>query len=226
MVNPLVAQKYPTAAIDFRGWGESTGPDDARSYSIAALTGDIDATIKELNLDTIVLVGLSMGAKVAQQLLAARVPAHAVRGLVLVSPAPPTPLTLPFDMREQQIHAYENRDSAEFVARNVLTESFRARDLPDFVVDDMLRGSRWAKEAWPAYAREEDVSEAVGRIAVPVLIVAAENDVVEPLERVRTEVCGRVSGARMEIISGSGHLSPVDAPERVAEHILRFIEGL
>ncbi|OIW35405.1 alpha/beta-hydrolase [Coniochaeta ligniaria NRRL 30616] len=225
LVNPLVAQKYPTTAFDFRGWGGSTGPNDADAYSIAALASDIDGALKALNLDTVVLVGLSMGAKVAQ-LLAGSLPAHAVSGLVLVSPAPSTALTLPSEMRDQQIHAYDNPDSAEFVARNVLTESFRARDLPDFVVDDMLRGSRWAREAWPAYAMEEDVSEAAGRIAVPVLIVASANDVVEPLVRVRTEVCGRISGARMEVVPGSGHLSPLDAPESVAEHILGFIGGL
>jgi pimeloyl-ACP methyl ester carboxylesterase len=166
-----------------------------------------------------------MGAKVAQ-VVAASLPTGAVRGLILVSPAPATPLLLPPDMHEQQMHAYDNETSAEFVARNVLTQSFRSRDLPDFVVDDMLRGSRWAKEAWPAYAMSEDVSEAVGRISIPVLILAAENDVVEPLERVSANVCGRITGARMEVIHGSGHLSPLDTPQSVAQHIKDFIEKL
>lgn len=225
LVNPLVAQKYPTVALDFRGWGESTGPDNADAYTIGNLAGDVHAVLKTLNLGTVVIVGLSMGAKVAQ-LLASSLPAHTLCGIVLVSPAPPTSLTLPSEMRKQQLHAYDNPHSADFVARNVLTESFRGRDLPGFVVPDMLRGSRWAREAWPAYAMEEDVSEAAGRIAVPVLILAAENDVVEPLERVRTEVCGRIPSARMEVVPGSGHLSPLDAPESVAEYIVDFIGGL
>jgi pimeloyl-ACP methyl ester carboxylesterase len=225
LVGPIVAQTYPTACIDFRGWGQSTGPKDVDAYSISALAGDVKVVLESLHLEAVVLVGISMGAKVAQ-LLATSLPAYLVRGLVLASPAPPTPLVLPPEAREQQMHAYDNADSAEFVAKNVLTESFRSRDLPDFVIDDMLRGNRWAREAWPAYAMAEDVSEAVGRIAVPVLVLAAEKDVVEPLERVRVEVCDRIPGARMEVVSGSGHLSPLDAPEGIAQHILGFIQGL
>lgn len=224
-VAPTVARHYPTASLDFRGWGQSTGPETADAYSISALAGDVDVALRELHLESVVLVGLSMGAKVAQ-LLASSLPAGAVRGLVLVSPAPPTPLALPPDMREQQIHAYDDANSAAFVAKNVLTESFRARDLPDFVVPDMCGGNRWARAAWPAYAMAEDVSEAAGLITAPALVLAAEKDVVEPLERVRTEVCGRIPGARMEVVSGSGHLSPLDAPETVAQHILGFIRGV
>lgn len=225
LVAPIVAPHNPTVSLDFRGWGQSIGPEIADGYSISALAGDVDVALRELHLGPVVLVGLSMGAKVAQ-LLASSLPADTVRGLVLVSPAPPTPLSLPPDMREQQIHAYDNANSAEFVAKNVLTETFRSRDLPAFVVDDMCRGNRWAREAWPAYAMAEDVSEAAGRITTHVLVLAAEKDVVEPLERVRTEVCRRIQGARMEVVSGSGHLSPIDAPEDVARHILGFVQGL
>lgn len=223
LVTPLVAQEYPSAALDFRGWGESTGPDDANAYTIAALAGDVRAALVALHLDAVVLVGLSMGAKVAQ-LLAPSLPA--LRGLVLVSPAPPTPLTLTPEMRDQQIHAYDSAESAEFVARNVLTESFRSRELPRYVVEDMLRGNRWAREAWPAYAMGDDVADASRRIAVPVLVVAAEKDIVEPLERVRTEVCSNIPGATLEVVPGSGHLSPLDAPGKVAEHVLRFVNNL
>ncbi|KAJ9156959.1 hypothetical protein NKR19_g3946 [Coniochaeta hoffmannii] len=127
--------------LDFRGWGESTGPKDAKAYTISAITSDIDVALTNLRLERVVLLDLSIGAKVAQ-ILMTLLPASALRGLVLVSPAPATPCSLPSDMSEQQMHAYDNAESAEFVARNVLMLSFRLRDLPDFVVDDMLRGNR------------------------------------------------------------------------------------
>ncbi|KAK4234151.1 Alpha/Beta hydrolase protein [Achaetomium macrosporum] len=227
LVTPLVSETYPTVALDFRGWGLSTGPDERDAYSIASLADDVEGVIAALELDAVVLVGLSMGAKVAQ-LVAARMSVSSertavLRGLVLVSPAPPTPLTLPPDMREQQLHAYDNEQSAAFVASNVLTASFKSRGLPEFVVGDMLRGNKWAKEAWPAYAMAEDISGAFGSITAPVLVLAATKDVVEPLGRVQAEVCSRFWGARLEVIPGSGHLSPLDAPEAVADHLLRFL---
>ncbi|KAK3358210.1 Alpha/Beta hydrolase protein [Lasiosphaeria hispida] len=221
LVNPLTSASYPTVALDFRGWGDSTGPDAKDAYSISLLADDVEATIAALKIRSAVLVGLSMGAKVAQ-LIAARGKAP-LRGLVLVSPAPVIPLILPEDMREQQLHAYDNEDSARFVATNVLTASYRERDLPEFVVEDMLRGNRWARQAWPAYGIGEDVSEGVGGISVPVLVIAAEKDVVEPVERVQTEVCARIQGSKLVVLSGSGHLSPLDKPEDIAECLLRFL---
>ncbi|AEO63719.1 afec4ffb-a53f-4865-b148-6912cfcc3812 [Thermothielavioides terrestris] len=235
LVNPLVSEKYPTIALDFRGWGCSSGPDERGAYSIAALAGDVEEVIAALEINEVVLVGLSMGAKVAQ-LVAAHMCAGAarnkeaakLRGLILVSPAPPTPLTLPPDMREQQLHAYDDEISATFVAINVLTTRFRSesRILPDFVVSDMVGGNKWAKEAWPAYAMAEDVSGAVGNVTVPVLVLAAAEDVVEPLHRVETELVSRFPNARVEVLPKSGHLSPLDAPEAVAGYLLEFMEHM
>lgn len=71
----------------------------------------------------------------------------ALKGVILISPAAATPLTLPPEMREQQIHAYDTAGSAEYVARNVLTASFGDHGLPEFVVDDIVGGNQWAREA-------------------------------------------------------------------------------
>ncbi|KAK3326095.1 Alpha/Beta hydrolase protein [Apodospora peruviana] len=233
LVTPLISSKgNPTVCLDLRGWGDSSGPSDADAYSIASLADDVEAAISSLGIDSFVLVGLSMGAKVTQ-LVAARNSNKGLRGLVLVSPAPPTPLSLPPDMREQQLHAYDGAESATFVATNVLTASFRqpGRELPGFVIEDMLRGNEWAKRAWPAYAMAEDVSKNVDKVMVPVLVLAAEADVVEPVERVRKEVferykAGGESTCKLEILPGSGHLSPLDVPEAVAEHVLGFLSAL
>lgn len=232
-VTPHISARYETVALDFRGWGDSTGPDEADAYSTTALAEDVEKAIKRLHLGKFVLVGLSMGAKVAQ-LIASRFcsgeggfPLETnLVGLVLVSPAPPTPLHLPPEMRQQQLHAYDNPESAAFVAKNVLTASFRDTDLPEFVVDDMIQGNRWAREAWPAYAMGEDESEGVGRITVPVLVLAAEKDPVEPVERIEKEICNRIPGAQLRILLESGHLSPLDVPGAVAEHIVQFLGGL
>ncbi|KAF2661033.1 alpha/beta-hydrolase [Lophiostoma macrostomum CBS 122681] len=223
LVTPYISSTYQTVALDFRGWGESTGPSSATAYSITALASDVEASIRALELTKIILVGLSMGAKVAQLIASRSCSGFELLGLVLVSPAPATPLRLPPDMREQQLHAYATRDSAAFVAKKVLTATFQDTELPAFVVDDMIKGNKWARESWPGYAMREDVSENLGKIAVPVLVLAAEKDVIEPIDRVKKEVSERIAGAQLRILPGSGHLSPLDAAEAVAEHIVQFL---
>jgi pimeloyl-ACP methyl ester carboxylesterase len=113
----------PTVALDFRGWGASTGPNKAEAYSTADLSTDAKKAIQELQLNSVVLVGHSMGGKVAVSIAGQHIlPAGVLKGLALLAPAPPTPLSLPDpSMREQQLHAFDNIENAEVVIRDVLT---------------------------------------------------------------------------------------------------------
>lgn len=92
------------------------------------------------------------------------------------------------------------------------------------VVADMLKGSQAARMAWPAYAMSEDVVDLARSIQVPVMVLAAAQDVVEPLERIKKEVCANISGSDLVIIEDSGHLSPLEAPGTVSSHIMRFLK--
>ncbi|VUC26816.1 unnamed protein product [Clonostachys rosea] len=221
-VNSQISQQHPTVAIDFRGWGKSTGPSHPDAYSMSRLASDVKHVITSLELQQYILVGLSMGAKVAQ-LLAGAGELPGLKGIILVSPAPPTPLSLPPQMRDQQVHAYDDAESANIVALNVLTASSPSGNVLESLVSDMLRGNEWAKKAWPTYGMGEDITTATSRIRCPVLVVAAGKDIVEPLERVKSEVCQNIQGAKLEVLEGSGHLSPIDCPSELSEHIRHFI---
>lgn len=224
---PLLSSEYPTTALDFRGWGDSVGPSDPNAYSISQLADDVEVVIAHLHLDNVILVGLSMGAKVAQ-LIPGRGRLEGLKALVLVSPAPPTPLIMPPGASEQQIHAYETWQNADFVARNVLLSSPGNLDdeVLKQVVGDMVRGNEHARAAWPAYAMGEDIEALARKIRVPVLVVAAASDVVEPLDRVRREVCGTIPGSRLVVVPDCGHLLPLEAPNAIGEYILDIIDSL
>jgi 3-oxoadipate enol-lactonase len=224
----VLPSNYPTIALDFRGWGASTGPAEA-VYSIAHLADDVEAVLGRLSLSAkpIVLVGHSMGGKVAQ-LVAGRGRLPGLRALVLVAPAPPTPLVLPAEMAEQQSHAYDSADSATFVVRNVLLSpgSTISDEVVKAIVQDMLKGNPAARVAWPAYGMGEDITDCAQRIKVPTLAIGASQDVVETVDRVKTEVCGNIEGSSIVVIEKSGHLIPLDAPKELSKEIVRFIQGL
>jgi 3-oxoadipate enol-lactonase len=63
-------------------------------------------------------------------------------------------------------------------------------------------------------------------IKVPVLVIAGELDRVEPVERLRTEVVGNIEHAKLVVVQGSGHLLPVEAPEKVAGYIESFVKNI
>ena len=210
---------YRIVTYDMRGWGGSGAAVDG--YSITALADEAMALIEYLGLRKYVLIGHSMGGKVAQ-LVASRNP-QGLAGLILVAPATPTPTHLPEQEMQQQIHAY---DSRETVLQTIAFLSARTPDpeTVEQIVEDSLSGTPEAKMAWPTSAILEDISSEVSKIRVPTLVLAGELDRLDSVEQHRREVVARISGARLEIIPQSGHLLPIDEPVRTARAIDLFVK--
>jgi 3-oxoadipate enol-lactonase len=226
--NLLISQlstKFCCIAIDFRGWGESSGPLRSDAYSLHDLAGDVEALVEILQLKSFILVGHSMGGKVAQ-LVAGRRHVNGLKGLVLIGPAPPSALELSPNMRETQLSAYSSHQSAEFVVRNVLSSAKLSDEIVSSLVDDMVKGNDFAKAAWPAYGMSENIVTESRNIDVAVLVIGGALDKVEPCERLMTEVIGNIPKAELVAVNGSGHLIPLEAPLEVARHMEDFLDTI
>jgi pimeloyl-ACP methyl ester carboxylesterase len=158
-----------------------------------------------------------MGGKVAQFL--ASQPPPGLVGLVLVAPAPPTPQNSPEPARQAQLHAYDNRENAlqalAFLTAYPPSDTLREQIL----ADNFAACSSQAKLAWPTSSAYEDISGAVGKIAVLTLILARDQDRQDSLEQHRREVLPRIPGANIKVIYNSGHLLPIDQPIQAADAI-------
>jgi pimeloyl-ACP methyl ester carboxylesterase len=132
-----------TIAFDQRGWGASVATDGR--YDLGAMADDAATVAHTIGLDRYVLVGHSIGGKVAQ-VVAKRRP-QALVGLVLVAPAPPTPMPVPDAQRAAMLDSYGSRQGME-QALAVLAGGPLSPELRDQVIEDMLRGAPAAKRAW------------------------------------------------------------------------------
>ena len=213
---------FRTVAVDQRGWGRSDKPLDG--YTLTALADDAQSLIESLDLGPYILVGHSMGGKVAQ-LLGSRHPAG-LAGLVLVAPSPPTPMNVPLAVRQGMVNAYDSRESILATVEQVLAANpLQPGDL-EAIVQDSLRGAPAAKAAWPLKASQEDISEQAAMIRVPTLVISGEKDQVDPPAVLQHELMTRIAHATMHILPGSGHLSPLEAPGDLAELIRAFARPL
>ncbi|MFJ6328513.1 MULTISPECIES: alpha/beta fold hydrolase [unclassified Rhizobium] len=210
-----------SVAFDARGWGKSDHPEGG--YDIVSMANDVEAAIAGLELKKYVLVGHSMGGKVAQ-LLASRQPAG-LTGLVLVAPSPAQGKSLPEDIREGMKRAYAVAESTVWTIDNVLAALPLSQALRQQTIEDSLGGATAAKHCWPAGAISEDVSADLGRINVPVLVIGGEKDKVDSVELLENVVIPSLPGAQLTVIPEVGHLSPLETPEEVASRIDTFLAG-
>lgn len=217
-----LAKSYRTIATDSRGWGDSEAP--AAGYSVADLADDVAGVIEALGLRRYILVGHSMGGKVAQ-LLASRRPEGLV-GLVLVGSSMPTRLALPAEMREMMLSAYSTRETVEMSIDQVLTAKPLEPADREQVIADSLRGAPQAKKAWPVSTSQEDISDSLSAIDVPTLVIACELDKIDSVEATKSELLSRIPHAVLHVVPGTGHLSPLESSADLVRLIDQFAAGL
>lgn len=213
--------RFMTVAYDVRGWGQSDK--SAAGYTLADLADEALSLIQTLGIKRYVLVGHSLGGKISQ-LIASRNP-EGLQGLVLVAPAPPTPLRFPDEMRETQIHGYDNRENV-LEAIKLLSCRTPAPTILEQIVEDSMSGSREATLAYPTASILEDISSEVSKINVPTLVLAGELDQLDSVEQHKREVVARIANAQFAIVKGSGHLIPIDEPVQLAKEIASFVTSL
>ncbi|KAI1303842.1 alpha/beta-hydrolase [Xylaria venustula] len=210
-----------------RGWSPSTGPLDSNAYGIEALSSDLSSIISETGLadheGRFILIGHSMGAKVAQH-YAATEPSPALKGLILVAPAPLAGLNLPPEAKKQQRAAYQSEEALRFVLENVLTAGLGTLDSKDMnrCIQDSMRGNEAATAAWPEYASAENLGELEERIQVPVLVLRGDKDFEKDLVGRLGENLGWIQSS----VEECGHLIPLEKPKRLADEIRYFVGGL
>ena len=221
----LVAERlsahHRCVAPDLRGWGESDKP--ANGYDLYTQADDIAAIIQALDISQYILVGQSMGGKIAQ-ILGARRPAG-LKGLVLVAPAPPTPMDVPQEQRDAYLESYL---SPAGVGNALTILSYRALSpaLRQQVIDDTLRGALPAKRAWFDDGMSLDIQDLVGNIDVPTTVIVGDADKVENEPALRRDLGSRIQGTEFIVLPGVGHLSPLEAPRELTAAITTAIKRM
>ena len=214
---PVIARLTSGCAVvsyDHRGWGAARGLPGP--YGISELADDALAVIAELGVSRYILIGHSMGGKVAQ-LAASRRP-KGLAALALIAPAPPRP-AVDAKAAEALIHAFDSRATVSDALQNILTERPLPPDLREQVINDGLAGNREAQLAWPLDGITKDITAATRAIEVPVQVLAGRQDRVDPPESLEANLLPYIPGARMTILEGTGHLSPLEVPEQIAKEL-------
>lgn len=171
------------------------------------------------------LVGFSMGGYVARAI--ARQAPERVRALVLVatSTRPDTPA---LQQRKGAIGRAAPSIAFSGLSRTAVATSLHPSQRDNDALIERVRamGVRLGGEVF----RRQSMLERPGDLArsdeirCPTLVVAAAEDRLRSLDEAR-EMAAAIPGARLEIIEDSGHMIPIEAPQRLLEVIVPWLEA-
>ena len=204
-------------SVDLPGFGRSP---PLPAYSVHGVAQVVARLIADLRLGSHVLVGHSMGGKLALACAAAHLPG--LTGLVLVAPSPPSPEPMDETERQRLLATHSDRKSAERTLRTITRRPLPAEDVAACIADNLMTSPeawRW----WLAQGSREDITAQVGQVACPILVLGGSNDPVIAPSVIADDVMPRLADASHIEIAGAGHLLPLEAAQEVAGAIGTFV---
>lgn len=212
LLTPLLPPGGRLLAPSLPGFGGQAAP-EGFDYSVASYADWVAQYIADNKLEDYHLIGHSMSGKISLA-LAARRPAG-LRGLLLLSPSPPTPEPISDEDRAASLAAYGQPAEAEKTFTNI-TSIPLAEEWHKQVVADNLRTTQAAWEAWLLHGSREDISALMPQIEVPCRLLVGENDRAVPLAAQRQQTLPLLpAGSALVVVPGAGHLLPLEAPEEI-----------
>lgn len=219
---PALTARYRVLRYDTRGHGGTEAPTGA--YSLDGLADDAAALLGALGIARTHWVGLSMGGMIGQT-LALRRP-DLVASLALCD----TSSRVPAEARPtwaDRIRTAETQGMEPLVEPTIgrwFTPGFVA-SRPDVVdpVRAMIRGTSARGYVGCCHAISAlDLTDRLGAITVPTLVVVGEEDLGTPVAASRA-IQERIPGAELVIIKSASHLSNVEQPGAFTSALTSFL---
>ena len=230
-VTALLGEQFRCVAIDLPGFGDAAGEP---GYDVAAMADAVSAAIGADKPPRWVLVGHSMGAKVAPVVSRrAENGADGLAGLshlVLLAGSPPAPEPMDETRRETMMSWFSVDGAASRAEAQSFIDDSVGQSLPTALngqaVDDVLRTRRAAWLAWLEGGSLEDWTDRIGVLRTPALIVAGEKDADLGPAAQASLMARHFVSPRLSTLSGAGHLLPMERPAEVARLILDHAGGI
>lgn len=221
---------FRVVAIDMRGFGRSDKP--TAPFAFEDMTGDVEAVCAAEGITSAVLMGASVGSRLAIRLGHDR--PDLFRAVVVVggnaqasAPGAGDGQSGSDRRRNERIQRYIDGPLAEtyrWQLEGTVSEGFLETGMGRHLMGLFLERAPWLNG--PAIANVFkatgflDMRELLADIKVPFLVVSGEHDRSIPAAR---ETARRIPDARHVIIEGAGHACPIEDPGAFDAAVIAFL---
>ncbi|MDL1871969.1 alpha/beta hydrolase [Deltaproteobacteria bacterium PRO3] len=217
-----LSKNYRVVALDLRGHGESDR--GRKDLKVADLARDVDALIKQLKLNNVVLVGSSMGGSIS--LAAAKDNPGTVVGVVCVDTLQNVEMKTPEDLREGFIKSLE-QDFRAGLAKFMPMVFAKDAD-PKLIAWAVEQASKTDPQAAVSLIKDLfslDLASWMSAVKVPIRCLNSDSS--PPLGlKTSVEVNRKYADFDVVELQGSGHLPQLERPEEFNRKLRETVEGL
>lgn len=229
MFDPQVealGNRYRFLLPDARGHGASEHR--AEPYSQWDLMEDARALLDHLGVDRAVWGGVSQGG--FQALRAALRHPDRVAGLILIdtSAGPEDEFKAPMYEAFAEVVASEgwNQEILDVATTSMFGASVDLNLKQRWMQAWLAEGTDDERERLASVTRREDLTDRLGEIHAPAMVIHGEEDVAIPMTRAEELAAGLPGTVKLVRIPGAGHSSTIERPEPVTEAIERFLASV
>jgi pimeloyl-ACP methyl ester carboxylesterase len=217
---PILAKEYHVVAPDILGFGYSEKPDVY--YTMEFFVEFVEKFVKKLRIDSLVLMGASLGGHIAIETALAH--DNMVDKLVLVSPAgimkEPTP-ALNHYIAAAMYPTFENASKAfqEMSGGKKADETYTR----DFINRMQLPNAKYAfMSAIMGSKSAPSLIDRLSGLKSPTLIVWGKNDGLIPY-RFGKKLHRSINGSVLALLNGHGHTPYFENPEEFCDLVMDFL---
>jgi pimeloyl-ACP methyl ester carboxylesterase len=227
---PALSTRFRVVIMDNRDVGRSSMA--SNPYTIADMADDLAGLLDALGIQRTHVLGLSMGAMIAQEFALRH--ANRLDRLVLTGSGA-APARSAFDPIRIWSWVKVNDATGETFVGQQFTSLFstaflRNREAVQQTIALLARNPHPpTPEAYQRQAQaylEFDSLDRLGDITAPTLVIVGEQDLVTP-PWIAREVADAIPGARFEVIRGEGssHVVPIERPDDFNQLVSNFLAG-
>ena len=218
--------RYKCVAYDHRGQGQSEVTENG--YDMDSIAADAIELIRELQLGPCHMAGLSMGGFVAMR-IAARNP-ELLKSLILIdTSAEPEPNKIKYNLLKSITKMFGVSAVMGKVMPIVFGQTFlndpKRKDLVQIWKNELLTNKKTITKAVTGVIDRESVTNELGNIHIPTLIIVGDEDVATPPEKSKN-IKLKIPQARLAIMKGAGHSATIEEPLQVIDAIEVFLNGV
>jgi 3-oxoadipate enol-lactonase len=218
-------KSYRVLRYDTRGHGKTETPQGV--YSLQMLAEDALGLLRALGIEKTIFMGISMGGMIGQVL--GLMASEALSGLILCDtssriPAEARPV---WSERIETVQKKGMESQVESTIERWFTPGYRDKN-PEVVkrVESMIRATSVQGYIGCAHAiRELDLTEKIGDISVPTLILVGEDDPGTPVSA-SEEIQERIKGSELVVLKSAAHLSNIEQSEAFNKAVLGFLRSV